>query len=72
MILNNKNIEKKSSSDSIQSTEEVSSRVAYQAPHPQYEVDVLSQFRANMAQLEDLQARFKFVMHEVSTLMAKK
>ena len=37
-----------------------------------YEVDVLSQFRANMVQLEDLQGRFKFVLHEVSSLLVKK
>lgn len=37
-----------------------------------YEVDVLSQFKANLNQLDELQSRFKFVLHEVSGLLAKK
>jgi hypothetical protein len=35
------------------------------------EVDVLEQLRANMAQLEDLHGRMKFMMAEVSYLLKK-
>lgn len=41
-------------------------------PNRAYEIDVLSQFKANMAQLEDLQMRLKFVLNEVSTLIKKR
>ena len=40
--------------------------------HSPYEKDVLSQFRANLTQLEDLHGRMKFLMKEVSSVIHKK
>jgi hypothetical protein len=37
-----------------------------------YEKDVLSQFRANLNQLEDLNSRLHFMMNEVAGLVKKK
>jgi hypothetical protein len=37
-----------------------------------YEVDLLSQFRANLSQLEELSARMGFMMNEVSGLIKKR
>jgi hypothetical protein len=37
-----------------------------------YEKDVLSQFRANLNQLEELNARLHFMMNEVAGLVRKK
>lgn len=34
-----------------------------------YEIDVLSQFKANLQQLEDLNSRLRFVLTEVSGLL---
>ncbi len=70
MILNNKTIETNRSHENRESI--VESPVHTTIPHVQYEVDVLSQFRANMAQLEDLQGRLRFVLQEVSSLIVKK
>ena len=70
MILNNKVSELNRSSENHESI--VESPIHTSVPHVQYEVDVLSQFRANLAQLEDLQGRFKFVLQEVSSLIVKK
>lgn len=36
-----------------------------------YEVDVLSQFRANLQQVEDLNLRLRFMLNEVSSLITK-
>lgn len=40
--------------------------------HSPYEKDVLSQFRANLNQLEDIHGRMKFLMAEVSTAIHNK
>jgi hypothetical protein len=37
-----------------------------------YEIDVLSQFRANLNQLEELNSRLHFMMNEVAGLVKKK
>lgn len=37
-----------------------------------YEKDILSQFRANLNQLEDLQGRLRFVMSEVAEVIKKR
>jgi hypothetical protein len=37
-----------------------------------YEMDVLSQFKANLNQVEELNMRLRFVMNEVSTLLNKR
>ncbi len=37
-----------------------------------YEVDVLSQFRANLNQLEELNSRLHFMMNEVAGLVKRK
>lgn len=37
----------------------------------EYGTDVLMQLRANLAQLEDLHARLRFVMNEISYLLKK-
>ncbi|MEQ1665433.1 MAG: hypothetical protein ABL927_08675 [Bdellovibrionales bacterium] len=37
-----------------------------------YEMDVLSQFKANLNQVEELNMRLRFVMNEVSTLLSKR
>lgn len=37
-----------------------------------YELDVLSQFRANLQQVEDLSHRLRHVMGEVSGLISKR
>ena len=70
MIMNNKVSELNRSTENRDAI--VESPVRSSVPHVQYEVDVLSQFRANLAQLEDLQGRLKFVLHEVSNLIVKK
>jgi hypothetical protein len=36
-----------------------------------YELDVLSQFKANLSQVEDLNMRLRFVLGEVSHLIKK-
>lgn len=36
------------------------------------DVDIISQFRANLSQLEDLQGRLRFVMNEVSHIIKKR
>jgi len=38
----------------------------------EYEKDVLSQFKANMAQVEELNQRLRFVLAEVNHLIQKK
>lgn len=38
---------------------------------PAIEVDVLEQLKTNMAQLEDLHARLRFVMSEISYLLKR-
>jgi hypothetical protein len=58
--------------DKQQTTETSVNEIREESSELSYEVDVLSQFKANMAQLEDLQMRLKFVMNEVSVLMRKK
>lgn len=37
-----------------------------------YDVDVLSQFRANLEQVEELTRRMKFIVGEVNQLIVKK
>lgn len=37
-----------------------------------YDVDVLSQFRANLEQVEDLNHRLRFVLNEVQGLIIKR
>lgn len=37
-----------------------------------YEKDILSQFRANISQLEDLHGRLRFVMSEVAEVIKKR
>jgi len=37
-----------------------------------YEIDVLSQFRANLNQLEELNSRLHFMMNEVGGLVKKR
>ncbi|MEK6555329.1 MAG: hypothetical protein AABZ31_08825 [Bdellovibrionota bacterium] len=70
MILTNKTIELSRSTENRESI--VEAPVHTSIPHVQYQVDVLSQFRANLAQLEYLQGRLKFVLQEVSSLVVKK
>ena len=47
------------------------SRVAYRPGFDQGEADVLVQLKANLAQLEDLHARLKFAMGEISYLIKR-
>ena len=37
-----------------------------------YEKDVITQFRANLSQLEDLHSRLRFVMSEVADVLKKR
>lgn len=67
MLVNNTNVEKIN-----QTQEKVVNEGHEAATGLSYEIDVLSQFKANMAQLEDLQMRLKFVMNEVSGLLKKR
>jgi hypothetical protein len=68
MYVNNPNVENLKSAQETPASLEVREEVA----GLDYEIDVLSQFKANMAQLEDLQMRLKFVLGEVSGLLKKR
>ncbi len=73
MIVNKQNQDIRRSNESLEtntvSEGEISSEVN---SFGSYEVDILSQFKANLNQLDELQARFKYVLHEVSGLLTKK
>lgn len=67
MLVNNHNVEKHPQGEKNSAIEQREDHAGMV-----YEVDVLNQFKANMAQLEDLQSRLKFVLGEVSDLMKKR
>lgn len=74
MIVNKQNQDIRHSNDSLENTRAVSEGEALGESNSfgSYEVDILSQFKANLNQLDELQARFKYVLHEVSGLLTKK
>lgn len=71
MSVQNVSVENKRKSEAVDAAA-LETHVSHDLTRSPYEVDVLSQFKANMSQLEDLQARFKFVFNEVSSLLSKK
>lgn len=64
--MNQPNIEK------LKPVQEIVDEAREESMNSVYEVDVLTQFKANLAQLEDLQLRLKFVMSEVAGLLKKR
>lgn len=50
---------------------EISRVASNPAIEPAYELDVLSQFKANIQQVEELNARLRFVLAEVQSLVKK-
>lgn len=73
MIVNKQNQDIRHSNDSLENARVSEGEIMSESnSFGSYEVDILSQFKANLNQLDELQARFKYVLHEVSGLLTKK